>query len=195
MDQETEAALVVRLRAGEHAAFDEVYDAYRARLYTFLVRLSRSREVADDLIEELWLRLVIHAGRLRPDTRVGAWLFAVARNIYLNYCRSRACDASVESAAMAIWPTSPAEPSPFEATAANELERRIERAITVLPCRYREVLLLVAVEGFSQAEAAAVCELTPEALRQRLSRARAMLAREVDRVGDAPAAAWREARS
>jgi RNA polymerase sigma-70 factor (ECF subfamily) len=195
MDQETEAALVARLRAGEHAAFDEVYDAHRGRLYTFLVRLSRSRDVADELIEELWLRLVTHAARLRPDTRVGAWLFAVARNLYLNYCRSRACDASVESAAMAIWPTSPAEPSPFEATAANELERRIERAIAALPCRYREVLLLVGVEGFTPAEAAAVCHVTPEALRQRLSRARAMLAREVDRVGDAPAAVWREARS
>jgi RNA polymerase sigma factor (sigma-70 family) len=195
MDHESEAALVVRLRAGEHAAFDEVYDAYRGRLYTFLVRLSRSRDVADELSEELWLRLVTHAGRLRPDTRVGAWLFAVARNLYLNYCRSRASDASVELAAMAIWPPSPAEPSPFEAAAASELERRLERAIAALPCLYREVLLLVAVEGFTPAEAAAVCQVTPAALRQRLSRARAMLARDIDGTADAPAAVWREARS
>jgi len=195
MDHDPEAALVVRLRAGEHAAFDEVYDAYRSRLYTFLVRLSRSRDVADELSEELWLRLVTHAGRLRPDTRVGAWLFAVARNLHLNYCRSRASDASIELAAMAIWPPSPAEPSPFEAAAASELERRVERAIAALPCLYRETLLLVADEGLSQAEAAAVCEITPEAFRQRLSRARALLAREVDREGDAPVAAWREARS
>ena len=90
MTHEPEAALVERLRAGEHAAFDEVYDVYRARLYTFLVRLSRSRHVADDLSEELWLRLVTHAGRLRPDTRLGAWLFAVARNLYVSYCRARA---------------------------------------------------------------------------------------------------------
>lgn len=195
MATDTEAGLVERLRAGEHAAFDEVYDAYRERLYTFLARLSRSRQVADDLSEELWLRLVTHAGRLRPDTRLAAWLFAVARNLHLSYCRSRASDESLESAAIGMWPSAPAESSPFEAAAANELQWRIEQAIASLPGRYREVLLLVAVEGFSQAEAAVVCEVTPEALRQRLSRARAMVAREVDRIGDAPAAAWREVRS
>jgi RNA polymerase sigma-70 factor (ECF subfamily) len=195
MDPETEAELIGRLRVGEHAAFDEVYDAYRARLYTFLVRLSRSRHVADDLSEELWLRLVTHAGRLRPDTRIGAWLFTVARNLYISYCRARACDDSVEPAMLGVWPNASPEATPFEVAAASELQRRIEQAIAALPSRYREVLLLVAVEGFSPAEAAAVCDVTPEALRQRLSRARAMLAREVDRVGDAPAAAWREARS
>jgi len=102
MVTDTEAGLVERLRAGEHAAFDEVYAAYRERLYTFLARLSRSRQVADDLSEELWLRLVTHAGRLRPDTRLGAWLFAVARNLHLSYCRSRASDESLESAAIGM---------------------------------------------------------------------------------------------
>jgi RNA polymerase sigma-70 factor (ECF subfamily) len=195
MTPESERALIERLRAGEHAALDEVYDAYRARLYAFLVRLSRSRQVADDLADELWLRVVTHVGRLRPDTRLGGWLFAVARNLYLNYCRSRACDESHELAMVAMWPYSPPEPSPFEALAANELQRRIEQAITLLPWRYREALLLVAVEGFSHAEAAAICEVTPEALRQRVSRARAMLSRELDLAGEAPAAAWKEARA
>jgi RNA polymerase sigma-70 factor (ECF subfamily) len=119
----------------------------------------------------------------------------VARNLYLSYCRSRACDESLELATIGMWPNASPEASPFEAAAANQLQGRIEQAIAALPGRYREVLLLVAVEGFSTAEAAAICEVTPQALRQRLSRARAMLALEVDRVGDAPAAAWREARS
>ena len=96
---------------------------------------------------------------------------------------------------LGVWPNAPPQATPFEAAAASELQRRIDQAIAALPARYREVLLLVAVEGFSPAEAAAVCEITPEAIRQRLSRARAMLAQEIDRVGDAPAAAWREARS
>lgn len=195
MTPDSERALVERLRAGEHAALDEVYEAYRARLYAFLVRLSRSRQVADDLADELWLRVVTHVGRLRPDTRLGSWLFAVARNLYLNYSRSRACDESHEAAMIAVWPCSPREPSPFETLAANELQRRIEQAIASLPGRYWEALLLVAVEGFSHAEAAAICEVAPEACRQRVSRARAMLSREIDRAGEAPAAAWREARA
>ena len=55
VDQETEHALVRRLRAGEAEAFDEVYAAFNARLLTFLVRLSRRRDVAEDLLEETWL--------------------------------------------------------------------------------------------------------------------------------------------
>ncbi|MEW5982893.1 MAG: RNA polymerase sigma factor [Acidobacteriota bacterium] len=190
--RESELALVARLRAGEMAAFDEVYDAYRPQVYGFLVRLSRSRDVADDLLEELWLRLVRHAERLRPDTCLGPWLYTVARNLYLNYCRSRATDETVESAACGLWPQSPAQATPFEIAAASELERHIERAIARMPSRHREVLLLVAVEGFAPTEAAAICHVSPEALRQRLFRARALLARELARLDKAPSAAWRE---
>lgn len=62
---------------------------------------------------------------------------------------------------------------------AGERERRIETAIASLPARHREVLLLVGVEGFGPAEAAAVCGVSPEALRQRVSRARAVLAKKL----------------
>ena len=192
MDRDTELAIVERLRRSDHAAFDAVFQEFHARLYSFLARLSRDRDVAEDLIEETWLRLVANAERLRPDTRLGAWLFTVARNIHVSYCRSRAIDESHECGPLSLWPTSPASPSPFEEAAAGELERRVERALAALPARYRETLLLVAVEGFTPAEAAAICQVSPENLRQRLSRARAMLAREVDRLDDATAAVLRE---
>ena len=83
VERETELALVEGLRGGDARAFDAVYDAYGARLFTFLARLSRRRDLAEDLAEETWLRLVAHAPKLRPDTRLGPWLFAVARNLYL----------------------------------------------------------------------------------------------------------------
>ncbi len=181
MDRHTEAIVVDRLRAGDHEALDELYDAYRGRLYSFLVRMTRSRQAADDLLEELWIRVVTHAARLRPDTNLGAWLYTVARHLALNYVRSRSLDHSIDIAAVAVWPASPAEPGPFELLAATELERRIDAGIASLPFAYREALLLVAVEGLTNAEAAAVCEITPVALRQRLSRARAMLSRIIER--------------
>ena len=72
-----------RLRAGDTGAFDEVYDAYRPRVFAFLLRMCRGRTLAEDLLDETWLRLVKHAPRLLPDTRMGPWLFTVARNLYL----------------------------------------------------------------------------------------------------------------
>ena len=180
VERETELALVARLRQGDADAFDDVYAAFNTPLFTFLVRLSRRRDVAEDLLEETWLRLVKHARRLRPDTRLGPWLFTVARHLYISFNRSRVFEDSAAASLIAIWPFSLDQPSPFEAAAVSELERRIERALATLPSMSREVLLLVAVAGLSHSDAADVCGITPEALRQRLHRAREALASALD---------------
>lgn len=179
MDRDVELALVGRLRAGDGAAFDAVHAAFNVRLFTFLLRLSRRRDVAEDLLEETWLRLVSHARRLRTDTRLAPWLFTVARNLHASYRRSRLLEDMHTTSLLALWSFETTCASPFESTAANEFERRIEAALAQLPPISREVLLLVGVEGFSPAEAAGICGIAPEALRQRLSRARAQLARRL----------------
>ena len=191
MDRDTELELVERLRQGDADAFDEVYAAFNTRVFTFLVRLSRRRDVAEDLLEETWLRLVKHARRLRPDTRLGPWLFTVARNIHVSYNRSRMLEDSAAASLISLWPFSPDRSSPFEAAAATELERRIERALAGMPAAAREVLLLVGVAGLDPADAADVCGITPEALRQRLHRARETLANALERDAAAEAAGLR----
>lgn len=192
MDPESEAHLVLRLQAGDSAAFEEVHAAFNARLFTFLLRLSRHRDVAEDLLEETWLRLVTHARKLRADTRLAPWLFTVARHLFISHQRSRLLEEGHGSSLIGLWPFGTPRSSPFEETAANETERRIEAALAALPATYREVLLLVGVEGFRPVEAAEVCGISPEALRQRLSRARALLDRRLNTVSDTPAAALRE---
>jgi RNA polymerase sigma-70 factor (ECF subfamily) len=189
MDRDTELALVERLRRGDADAFDDIHAAFHTRLFTFLVRLSRRRDVAEDLLEETWLRLVTHASRLRADTRLGPWLFTVARNLHVSYNRSRMLEDSATASLWALWPISQERASPFEATAASELERRIERALAAMPAASREVLLLVGVACLEPADAADVCGVTPEALRQRLHRAREGLSRllEQDAAAEAPA--------
>src|SRR3954467_4279705 len=129
VDRDFELALVERLRKGDADAFDEVYAAFNTRLFTFLLRLSRRREVAEDLLEETWLRLVKSASRLRPDTRLGPWLFTVARNLHVSFSPSRLLEDSLSANMVAIWPSSLERSSPFEAVAASELETRIERAL------------------------------------------------------------------
>jgi len=79
-----------------------------------------------------------------------------------------------------LWPSGSTQPSPYEAAAASEAGRRLEAALGALPVAYREALLLVAIEGLRPMEAAHVCGVSPEAMRQRLSRARALLAQSLD---------------
>ena len=185
MERDIELALVERLRRGDADAFDEVYAAFNTRLFTFLVRLSRRRDVAEDLLEETWLRLVKHARRLGADTRLGPWLFTVARNLHVSYLRSRMLEDSAAASLIGLWPFSLERSSPFEAAAASELERRIERALAAMPSASREVLLLVAVAGLDHSDAADICGITPEALRQRLHRAREMLTKLLERDAQA----------
>jgi RNA polymerase sigma-70 factor (ECF subfamily) len=92
---------------------------------------------------------------------------------------------SAAASLIALWPYSLERSSPFEAAAASELERRIERALAAMPTASREVLLLVAVAGLDHSDAADVCGITPEALRQRLHRARVTLSKVLERDAEA----------
>jgi RNA polymerase sigma factor (sigma-70 family) len=184
MDRESELNLVADVRAGNAEAFDHIYVEFNQRLFSFLARLSRNRDVAEDLLEETWLRFVDSAPKLRHDTSLGAFLFTIARNLYVSYCRSRLIEDSQTAATIGLWPLGTPRPSPFDWTVASETGRRIEAALADLPAAYREALLLTAVEGMRPAEAASVCGITPEAMRQRLSRARAAIAQRLDEDED-----------
>jgi RNA polymerase sigma-70 factor (ECF subfamily) len=177
--------LVARLRTGDLTAFDETYARYHARLFGFLARITGRRDVAHDLLQETWIRLAARAANLRDDTRLDAWLFTVARNLSVSFQRWRALERQV-LALLGAAATSDA--SPFDLTAAAQLEQRLEAALTALPLRYREVVLLVAVEGLSPQEVAGILRLRPEAVRQRLLRARDMIEKHLVAHDDAAAA-------
>jgi RNA polymerase sigma-70 factor (ECF subfamily) len=193
MERERELLLVDRLRAGDAEAFDEVHAALNPRLFNFLCKLSNRRDVAEDLLEETWLRLVRHAHRLRPDTRLSPWLFTVARRLYVSYRRSRLLEDSHAAGLIGLWPSGSQGPSPFDALSMSEAHERVTRAFAELPVAYREALLLVAVEGLRHAEAAAICGVSTESMRQRVSRGRALLAERLSEASAPTVAAWKEA--
>jgi RNA polymerase sigma-70 factor, ECF subfamily len=171
VEAESERALVAGLKRGEVAAFDAVYAAYRARLFGFLVRMARRRELAEDLLQETWIRLATRSAGLADDTRLGPWLFTVARNLLVSHLRATRLDAELagEEGGEAAGAT------PFDELAGSQAQRRLEGALAAMPPAYREVLLLVAVERMTPQQAAEVLGARPEAVRQRLSRGRAML--------------------
>ncbi|HEX8029500.1 MAG TPA: RNA polymerase sigma factor, partial [Vicinamibacterales bacterium] len=142
--------------------------------------LARNRDTAEDLLEETWLRFVDHAPKLKPDTALAPFLYTIARNLHVSYCRSRLLEDSYSHDLLGLWPSGSARPSPLECAVANQTELRIEDALSAMPAIYREAILLVAVEGMKPAEAAVVCGISPEAMRQRISRARALIARGLD---------------
>jgi RNA polymerase sigma-70 factor (ECF subfamily) len=187
MDRATELELVGRLRQGDPAAFDEVYAAFRARLYSFLRRLTGRRELAEDLSQETWLRLADRAVGLRVDTALSAWLFTVARNLAASYWRSRWLDGPLVSNIDDLDVPDDPVASPERLAEASDDRRVLEASLSTLAAADREVLLLIGTEGLTPAEAAAVCGLKPGTLRKRLERARSRLSAALDRFAGAPA--------
>lgn len=166
-------SLVARIRRGDPRALTEAFESYRPRVFGFLLRLSRRRAIAEELLQDVFLKLASHATRLHEETDLAAWLFTVARNEWISHRRWAALDLGRY---VAIddrdFPTHDLDEARYDARRRLE---RLETALAALPEHYREVLLLCAIEQFEPERAAAVLELKPDALRQRLSRARKLL--------------------
>lgn len=185
-----ERAWVDGLRRGDGAAFDAVFGAYRRRVFAYLVRMTRRRDVAEDLLQETFLRLAQHARTLLPETRPGAWLFTVAHRLFVSWTRAQAVRAQLAGDLPETERAAPGDPtrSPFEALADSQSQLALERAFAGLAPAYREVALLVGVEGMTPGEVAQILGQTPEAVRQRLARARKELA---GALGDHAPPSWR----
>ncbi len=180
MDAPAHPSLVTRLKSGDAGAFDAVYREYHPRLYSFLWRLTRRREIAAELCQESWLRLAAEAAWLKDDTHLTAWLFTVARNLFLSHQRWSLIDGS-RLAEATLWSKGRQHESTPETEAmASQSQRTVDAALAALPVKYREAVLLVCVEHFEPSDAARIIGITPEAFRQRLSRARDQLRTALD---------------
>jgi len=182
-----EQAWVDGLRRGDTAAFDAVFAAYRLRLYGYIVRMTRRRDVAEDLLQDTFVRLAQSGKKLAADTRLGAYLFTVAHRLVVSWARAQAVRTQLAGDLPKSETASP-EQSPLEALADSQAQLALERAFAALPPAYREVALLVGVEGMQPTEVAEILGQKPDAIRQRLSRARTQLA---EALGEHAPASWR----
>ena len=150
-----------------------MFTAFRRRLYGYLVRMTRRKDVAEDLLQETFLRLAQHARTLAPDTRLAGYLFTIAHRLVVSWVRAQAVRKQL---AGDLPDVASQERSPLEALTDSQSQLALERAFAGLAPAYREVALLVGVEGLQPTEVAAILGQRPEAVRQRLARARTQLA-------------------
>ncbi len=168
---------IQQLRAGDAGAFESIFRRYRPRVYSFLLRLTGRPALAEDLLQETFLRLSRKACELSPDTRLRPWLFTVARNLFFDQ-RRRALLSEERVLQWREWRALDGRAdTPAEIATGNETARRLQAALAGLPLAWREILLLCGVEGFEPAEAARILGIANEAARKRLSRAREALQR------------------
>ncbi len=138
----------------------QLYQKYQRELYLYLYSLCRKRELAEDLLQETFLKALLAL----PDghTNMRAWLYMVARNLFFNYYKKEKWKVRIEEATEV--PDENAEKM-LEGLIAEERGRELYRAMERLETAKREVLLLHYFAGLSQKEIAAILHLTAENVR------------------------------
>jgi RNA polymerase sigma-70 factor, ECF subfamily len=180
--------LMLEVRDDKAPAFEELVARYQGRLLTVLKHLVGSREQAEDLTQEVFLRVYRARKSYEPGAKFSTWLYTIANNVAANALRSRSRHPETtlqtrDSGPMGARPFDKMLQASSGQMPARQLDRAemreiVRTAIESLGERQRMAVLLSKFEGMGYAEIAQVMELSPQAIKSLLSRARENL-REV----------------
>lgn len=177
--EEHPEAWMARYQAGDVRAFEALYRALAPPLFGYLLRLTRRRELAEDLVQITFAK--VHRARFSylQGAPVLPWLFAIGRRSFLDECRRRKTrpeDLSRDG-------TLP-DPAPKDATEGDsDWSDALDQALNRLPVPYAEAIQLLKISGLSVAEAAEVLGTTPSAVKLRAHRGYVLLRKELERFG------------
>jgi RNA polymerase sigma-70 factor (ECF subfamily) len=176
--------LMLAFRDGDDAAFDALFERWAARLLRFLERMVKDEAVAEELVQETFLRVHRARARYAPDAKFSTWLYTIASNAARNELR-RPFRRAPHDSTDALRSDGPplelaAEESPVdEIVNARREGANVEAALQRLPERQRAALWLAAVEGLPYAEVAAALETSESSVKALVHRARVALAEQL----------------
>jgi RNA polymerase sigma-70 factor (ECF subfamily) len=170
-------AIAAGLKHQEAGLLDQLIVRYQHRLLRYLLFLTSSRELAEDLFQEVWMRVLMRGGQFNGKARFDTWLFTIARNLVIDYRRKRTLasldelfeGSSDDDRPMAVE-IMDEQPTPFDRMASGENRERISEALLSLDTVYREVLVLRFHEELSLQEIATVTRAPLSTVKSRLYR-------------------------
>ncbi|HEX6637700.1 MAG TPA: RNA polymerase sigma factor [Steroidobacteraceae bacterium] len=171
MSDDEDAQLMLAYARGEMRAFETLYSRHRAALYRYLVRQARDGEVANDLFQEVWSRVVVNRSRYEPRAKFRTFLFTLAHNCFIDHCRrvrARPVALGVDDADAADLLPADEEARPERALERSEDSRRYRAALAALPAEQRDVYLLHEESDLSLEEIARITGVGAETAKSRL---------------------------
>ncbi len=179
-------AIARGLKRNDPALLDHLIELYQHRLLRYLLFLTGKREVAEDLFQETWMRVLLRGAQYNGKARFDTWLFTIARNLVIDLSRKRQM-ASLDEMSEVCDDERPFEvaidgPSPLEQFASREDRAEIAEVLLQLEPNYREVLTLRFHEEMSLEEIASVTCAPLSTVKSRLYRGLAALKPEVERL-------------
>src|SRR5580704_7770470 len=184
--QSENAAIAHGLKKQNPELLDHLIELYQHRLLRYLLFLTGKREVAEDLFQETWMRVLLRGGQYNGKARFDTWLFTIARNLVIDLSRKRTMasldemsDATDDGRAFEIATEGP---SPLEQFQIREDRAEVAEVLLKLEPNYREVLVLRFHEEMSLEEIANVTRAPLSTVKSRLYRGLAALKPEIEHL-------------
>jgi RNA polymerase sigma-70 factor (ECF subfamily) len=170
--------------AGEERAFEELVDRYQGRLLNFVYRTIGDRDRAEDLVQEVFIRVYRHIGRFDRSKKFSTWIYTIASNLAKNELRNRSRNPLVLFQTIKAKFEDEERPLQFEDVTSRpddlfrkrHLRDMVEQTVGQLPAHHREVFVLRELEGKSYEEIADITGVNLGTVKSRLNRARTAFA-------------------
>ncbi len=187
-----DADVVALAQKGRDSAFRELIRRYERPVFSLIFRMVRDRELAEDLAQDTFVKVLNHIDRYRPEFKFSSWLFKIGNNVAIDHLRRRQLETvsidgsphaqSAEAIEATSFDVAVEQESALEEIEARELGTAIERAIATLRPEYRSCILLRHVEDRSYEEIAATLDLPLGTVKTYIHRARHALREALEHV-------------
>jgi len=179
-----DSAVVTAFLAGEERAFTELVERYQTRLLNFIYRTIGDRDRAEDLVQEVFIRVYRHLNRFDRSKKFSTWAYTIASNLAKNELRNRSRNPLVLFQTMQGSNEDEDRPLQFEDTTSRpddmyrkrHLRELVEDTVAKLPEHHRQVFVLRELEGKSYEEIAEITDCNLGTVKSRLNRARTAFA-------------------
>ena len=161
--------LVLRCQLGERDAFDALIRRWAAPLHRYAMKLAPDRDIADELVQEVWLRVLKGLPRLREPDRFQSWVFGIAHRVFADRLRIRYAMPTEQHLDLDALPADAADVD------RHVIALAVQSGIEQLPIVEREVLTLFYLEELSLADIATALDVPVGTVKSRLFRARTLL--------------------
>ncbi|OGW75279.1 MAG: hypothetical protein A2Z72_00985 [Omnitrophica bacterium RBG_13_46_9] len=175
-------------KEGDRKAFEELFGRYKKPILNFIYRVIGNKETAEEITQEVFIRVYKNLNIFDPNRKFSSWIYVIARNLAKNALRDRVYfrDLSIEAPiaekgkAIALKDviSDPSAKPDFVAESA-ELNKEAQAVLNSLPLKYREVIAMCSVQGFTYKEAAAVIGCSVATVAIRLNKAKIMFMKKL----------------
>lgn len=161
-------ALMLQVRSGHTGMLAELFERHNRQVYGLFYRMSGSRELSEDLTQDVFLRILRYRETYQPHTSFTPWMYGIARNAFIDQMRKRRPESAWEDGMPEMQSQEPAADERLRARQETEI---LERALASLPADKREVLILSRYQDLRYEEIGRILGCEPNAVKQRVFRA------------------------